>query len=417
LIIVDEEHDSAYKQQETPRYNARDLALVLGQRLAIPVVLCSATPSTEAASLVLRGRAAPLRLTRRVAGGSLPEVEVVDLRREPPEPGEQGWTLFSSRLREAITEAIDAEDQIILLMQRRGWAPVLLCRDCGARIECPSCSVSLVVHRRSGGLRCHYCGHQRLSPTECPTCTGTLLDAVGAGTEKVAHHLDRLFPGVTAAILDRDTVRRREGLHDTLGAFAAGKVQVLVGTQMVAKGHHFPRVTLTGVISADAMLGLPDFRAGERTFQLLTQVAGRAGRGEKPGKVIIQTYYPTHPAVVHAGSHDVESFMEEELVFRRAFAYPPAMRMALVRWESKTGQKARRAAELAVRAAQPIAPGVRVRGPAPAPIERIRSQWRWQVLVSAPNRNLLRETLARIESTTTPDGVRRIIDVDPLSTL
>jgi primosomal protein N' (replication factor Y) len=417
LIIVDEEHDAAYKQQETPRYNARDLALVLGQRVGVPVVLCSATPSVESAALVLRGRAEVLRLTRRVAGGTLPEVELVDLRREAPEPGEQGRTLFSSRLREAITDTIADGDQVILLMQRRGWAPVLLCRDCGARIQCPSCSVSMVVHRRGGGLRCHYCGHHSPQPPSCPACSGTLLDAVGAGTEKVAHHLTRLFPDVTASILDRDTVRRRHGLHDTLGAFADGRVQVLVGTQLVAKGHHFPNVTLTGVISADAMLGLPDFRAGERTFQLLTQVAGRAGRGSKHGRVIIQTYYPDHPAVRHASSHDVTSFLEEELVFRRAFSYPPATRMAVVRWESRARRDAMHAAEDAIRSVRSIPPGVRIRGPAPAPLEKIRNLWRWQALVTAPNRDLVRDVLARIETANPPDSVRRVIDVDPLSTL
>jgi primosomal protein N' (replication factor Y) len=417
LIIVDEEHDSAYKQGETPRYNARDLALVLGQRIGVPVVLCSATPSVESAALVLRDRATALRLTHRVAGGTLPEVELVDLRREAPEPGEQGRTLFSARLREAITDAVAAGDQVILLMQRRGWAPVLLCRDCGARIECPSCSVSMVVHQRGGGLRCHYCGHHAPQPPSCPACSGTLLDAVGAGTEKVAHHLARLFPDVTASILDRDTVRRRHGLHDTLGAFADGRVQVLVGTQLVAKGHHFPNVTLTGVISADAMLGLPDFRSGERTFQLLTQVAGRAGRGAKPGRVVIQTYYPDHPAVRHASSHDVTSFLEEELVFRRAFSYPPATRMAVVRWESRTRRDAMRAAEESIVSVRPIPPGVRIRGPAPAPLEKIRNMWRWQVLVTAPNRDLVRDVLAGIETVTLPDNVRRVIDVDPLSTL
>ena len=417
LIVVDEEHDAAYKQQEAPRYHARDLALVLGQRLELPVVLCSATPSTEVAALVLRELATPLRLTRRVAGGTLPEVEVVDLREEPPDEGEQGRTIFSGRLTEAISEVVDAGDQIILLMQRRGWAPLLLCRDCGERVQCPSCSVSMVVHQRSRDLRCHYCGHRRPVPSSCPTCAGDLLDAVGAGTEKVVHHLRRLFPDITSAILDRDTVRRRGGLHDTLGAFAGGEVQVLVGTQMVAKGHHFPNVTLTGVISADAMLGLPDFRAGERTFQLLTQVAGRAGRGRKPGRVVIQTYYPDHPAVRHACSHDVTAFMSEELVFRRAFGYPPTARMALVRWESKVDRDARAATEEAARIVTPLPSGVRVRGPAAAPIERIRSHWRWQLLLTAPNRDPLREVLARIEQASIPDGVRRIIDVDPLSTL
>jgi primosomal protein N' (replication factor Y) (superfamily II helicase) len=241
LIVVDEEHDGAYKQNEAPRYHARDLALVLGRDAGVPVLLCSATPSAESSALVDRGLAAKLSLSRRVAGNRLPEVELVDLRREPPEPGEQGRTLFSGRLKEVLTETLDRGEQAILLMQRRGWAPVLMCRDCGHRLDCPSCSVAMVVHRRSRGLRCHYCGRHQGLPRTCPSCGGELLDAVGAGTEKVAHHLARLFPGVASVILDRDTVRRRNGLEDALGAFAAGRARVLVGTQMVAKGHHFPR--------------------------------------------------------------------------------------------------------------------------------------------------------------------------------
>jgi len=417
LVVVDEEHDAAYKQQEAPRYQARDLALVLGQRLGAPVLLCSATPSVEAAALVLRERATELRLTRRVAGGTLPEVELVDLRAEAGEPGEQGRTLFSRRLRERLGDALEAGDQAILLMQRRGWAPVLLCRDCGTRIQCPSCSVSMVVHRASHRLRCHYCGHHQRLPEACPACSGRLLDAVGAGTEKVVHRLQELFPDVRAAVLDRDTIRRRDGLARTLGAFASGEVQVLVGTQMVAKGHHFPNVTLTGVISADAMLGLPDFRSGERTFQLLTQLAGRSGRGEKAGRVVIQTYYPDHPAVLHACRHDTASFLAEELTYRRAFAYPPVVRMAVVRFEARAADLARRAAEEAARKAQPLPPGVRLRGPAPAPLERIREHWRWQLLISAPDRELLRATLAAVESAPMAAQVRRVIDVDPLSTL
>jgi primosomal protein N' (replication factor Y) len=417
LIVIDEEHDGAYKQQEAPRYHARDLALLLGQRQRVPVLLCSATPSVETAALVLRDMAAPLALTRRVSGGELPEVEVIDLRGEPPDEGEQGRTLYSRRLRGAIEETLAAGDQAILLMQRRGWAPVLMCRECGTRIECPSCSVSLVVHRRDRDLNCHYCGHRAPLPSRCPSCAGELLDAVGAGTEKAEHHLRRLFPDIAVALLDRDTARRRDGLHDTLGAFASGKTQVLLGTQLVAKGHHFPNVTLTGVISADAMLGLPDFRAGERTFQLLTQLAGRAGRGSKPGRVIIQTYYPQHPAVRYAQNHAVKSFLDEELVYRRAFAYPPAARMAVVRWESKNATRVRQAAEEGARLGSPTISGVRLRGPAPAPIERIRGQWRWQILISAQNRELLRDVLDRIEEKPTAKDVRRIVDVDPYSTL
>jgi primosomal protein N' (replication factor Y) len=391
--------------------------LVTAQHLGVPVILSSATPSVEASALVERDLAQHLRLTRRVAGGQLPEVELVDLRGEPPEPGEQGRTLFSRRLRELLTETTGRSEQVILLMQRRGWAPILLCRDCGHRLQCPSCSVSLVVHQRSGDLRCHYCDHRAATPSNCPSCSGDLLDAVGAGTEKVAHHLESFLPGVKSAILDRDTVRRRSGLQDTLGAFAAGAVQVLIGTQMVAKGHHFPNVTLTGVISADAMLGLPDFRAGERTFQLLTQVAGRAGRGDRPGRVVIQTYYPDHPAVRLACRHDVTTFLAEELVFRRGFGYPPITRLALVRFEAADERRCRSAAEAAAEAVSPLPARVRLRGPAPAPLERIRNHWRWQILLTAANRELLRECLEKIEGLKVPRNVRRVIDVDPTSTL
>ena len=417
LVVVDEEQDSAYKQQEAPRYHARDLALVLGRDAGVPVLLCSATPSTEASALVQRGLAVKLTLSKRVAGNRLPEVALVDLRQQKPEPGEQGRTLFSEPLKEALAETIDSGEQAILLIQRRGWAPVLMCRDCGHRIDCPSCSVAMVVHRRSRDLRCHYCGHRQILPPKCPSCGGLLLDPVGAGTEKVAHHLAKLHPDVKSVILDRDTVRRRDGLERALGTFAAGDAQVLVGTQMVAKGHHFPGVTLTGVISADALLNLPDFRSGERTFQLLTQVAGRAGRGRRPGRVIIQTYYPDHPAVRFACDHDVDAFLAEELVFRRAFAYPPAARLALVRLESKNQNAVRTACEEAATAIGRPPDGVRIRGPAPAPIERIREYWRWQILISARNRDTLRKVLERTETPMLSRSVRRIIDVDPLSTL
>jgi primosomal protein N' (replication factor Y) len=417
LIVVDEEHDGAYKQQEAPRYHARDLALVLGRDLGVPVLLCSATPSAEAVALVDREMAVKLELTRRVAGNRLPEVDVIDLRTEKPDPGEHGRTLFSAPLKTAMADTLARGEQVILLMQRRGWAPVLMCRDCGHRTDCPSCSVAMVVHRRSRDLRCHYCGRHRAIPAVCPACGGELLDPIGAGTEKVAHALAELHPDVETVILDRDTVRRRDGLETALGRFASGAARVLVGTQMVAKGHHFPGVTLTGVISADALLNLPDFRSGERTFQLLTQVAGRAGRGDRPGRVIIQTYYPDHPAVRYAREHDVGSFLAEELVFRRAFAYPPAARLALVRFESKSQRPARTAADEAAAALGTPPDGSRIRGPAPAPIERIREYWRWQILISARNRDTLRGLLERVEEATVARTVRRIIDVDPLSTL
>jgi len=417
LIVVDEEQDGAYKQQEQPRYNARDLALLLGRNLQIPVLLCSATPSTEAAFLVEKQMLRRLRLTRRPGGSLLPEVELVDLRGQPPEKGEQGRALFSRPLKEAMQETLDAGRQVILLMQRRGWAPTLLCRACGERIECPACSVSLVVHRRDPELRCHYCGHRTPIPRNCPSCGGDLLDMVGAGTEKVAHLLERHFPGIPVGVLDRDTVRRRGGLEATLGAFARNETRILVGTQMVAKGHHFPRVTLTGVISTDALLSLPDFRAGERTFQLLTQVAGRSGRGENAGRVIIQTYYPEHPAILHAARHDVEAFLREELRFRRAFQYPPFHRMVLLRFESLSIDAARKAALEAAEALRPAPEWLRLRGPAPAPMERLRERWRWQILLTAPRRAILRLAVERVERMKIPSVVHRVIDVDPLSTL
>ena len=417
LLVVDEEHDAAYKQQDAPRYHARDLALVLGRNLSIPVLLCSATPSTDAIYLEARKKARRLHLTRRVGGGALPAVELVDLRREPPEPGEQGRTIFSGPLRDAINTTLDAGHQVILLMQRRGWAPVLLCRDCGRNLECPACSVSLVVHRRRGDLECHYCGYRQATPTSCPTCSGTFLDPVGAGTEKVAHLIGRHFPGVTASILDRDTVRRQAGLETTLSSFADGRSQILVGTQMVAKGHHFPNVTLTGVISADSLLNLPDFRAGERTFQLLTQAAGRAGRGSEPGRVVVQTYYPDHPAVVHAARHDITAFTTEELRFRRAFGYPPITHMALVRWEAAAEDAARETAHVTAARIGRGTDGLRVRGPAPCAIERLRDRWRWQILLTSVTRPPLHALVAQIEQLSTPNSVTRIIDIDPLSTL
>jgi primosomal protein N' (replication factor Y) len=277
--------------------------------------------------------------------------------------------------------------------------------------------VSLVLHRRSSDLRCHYCGLRQRLPGACPACGGDLMDPIGAGTEKVAERFAELYPDVPAAILDRDTVRRRGGLEATLGAFDSGATRVLIGTQMVAKGHHFPNVTLTGVISADALLSLPDFRAGERTFQLLTQVAGRAGRGTRPGRVVIQTYHPDHPAVRSATRHDSAAYVEQELTFRQAFFYPPAVRMALIRFEGAAAEKVRQAAEAAGRAALPALDRTWVRGPAPAPIERLRGHWRWQLLLSAASRDLLRELLARVEAAEVPSSVRRIVDVDPLSTL
>jgi primosomal protein N' (replication factor Y) len=417
VIVVDEEQDASYKQEEEPRYHARDLALTLGQRSGIPVVLVSATPSLETLALVAQGRVQVLELPERVAGGRLPEVEVVDLKGEPPEPGEHGQRFLSRRLRELLEQTVVRGEQAILLVNRRGWAPVLLCRECGHQATCRDCSIPLTVHRRQGALMCHYCGFRREIPEACPRCGGEVLDHVGAGTEKIAVRVRELLPGRVVDILDRDTARSPAQLLATLERFSTGESQVLVGTQMVSKGHHFPAVTLTGVVNADNLLGFPDFRGAERTFHMLAQVAGRAGRGERPGKVVIQTYHPDHYAVRAALTHDVKGFAQEELRYRKAFRYPPATRLALVRFEAARESAATGAAQAAARAIEPVPAGMRVVGPAPAPLARLRGKWRVQLLLLAPTRPPLRDALRTISALTVPRGVHRVIDVDPQSTV
>jgi primosomal protein N' (replication factor Y) len=417
VIVVDEEQDASYKQEEEPRYHARDLALALGQRCRVPVMLASATPSLEVLALAEQGRVQVLDLPERVAGGRLPEVEVVDLKGEPPEPGEHGQRFLSRRLSELLEQTVARKEQAILLVNRRGWAPVLLCRECGHQATCHNCSIPLTVHRRQSALMCHYCGFRREIPQACPRCGGEVLDHVGAGTEKIATRVRELLPGTAVDILDRDTARSPAQLLTTLERFSVGASQVLVGTQMVSKGHHFPAVTLTGVVNADNLLGFPDFRGAERTFHMLTQVAGRAGRGERPGTVVIQTYHPDHYALRAAITHDVKGFAEEELRYRKAFRYPPATRLALVRFEAANENAAVAAAQVAARAIEPVPPGMRVVGPAPAPLARLRGKWRVHMLLLAPTRAPLREALIAIAALPVPRAVHRVIDVDPQSTV
>ena len=417
LIVVDEEQDASYKQEEDPRYHARDLALVRGQRLGIPVVLASATPSLETLALAEQGRLEVLELPERVAGGRLPEVEVVDLRGERPEPGEHGAVLFSAPLAEALAETLERGEQGILLVNRRGWAPVVLCRECGHQVTCRDCSIPLTVHRREGLLRCHYCGFSSDVPARCPRCSGEVLEEVGFGTEKVAARVQALLPEARVAILDRDAVRSPGRLLAILERFAAGEANLLVGTQMVSKGHHFPNVTLTAIVNADNLLGFPDFRGAERTFHLLTQAAGRSGRGERPGRVLLQTYHPDHHAIVSAATHDTAGFAREELHYRRAFSYPPVSRLALVRFESESEAAAWQAAQAAGGVLEPAPSGVRVVGPSQAPLARLRGRWRVQLMLFAPQRPPLRAALGRVLALQVPRAVRRIVDVDPQSTV
>jgi primosomal protein N' (replication factor Y) len=413
LIVVDEEQDTSYKQETLPpRYNARDLALVRGRDAGAAVLLVSATPSLESRYNAERGKLGRLELTERAGQGTLPDTILVDLRGEglSRRPGEAH---FSERLRAEILQTLAEGDQVILLRNRRGYAPMLLCRACGEDFRCPDCGLPRTYHRRDRRLLCHYCGSMLPAPKLCPVCGEEALEAIGTGTERVEEDFRELFPGVTVDVLDRDTARRPGGPAAILERFSRGEVQVLIGTQMVSKGHHFPNVALTAVLAADAYLGFPDFRAVERTYNLLVQVAGRAGRGEKPGRVVIQTYHPEHYAIQAVLKQDDEAFAREELRFRRVFHYPPYTRLIQLLVLDKNRDRAWKeisglAADLS---AHPLCRGVRLSGPAPAPLERLRGQWRFQLLArSADGRGLHRlmeEVLPK------NPGYDLVVDVDP----
>ncbi len=412
LLVVDEEQDTSYKQEVAPRYHARDLALVRGRDAGAAVLLVSATPSLESRYNVERGKLEPLVLTARAGQGTLPEGILVDLRQEgvSRRPGD---VAFSERLQLEIREALAAGDQIILLRNRRGYAPVLLCRACGEDFRCPDCGLPRTLHRRDRRLVCHYCGSTLSVPARCPACSEEALEPIGAGTERVEETFRELFPEATVDVLDRDTARRPGGPAAVLERFGRGEVQVLIGTQMVSKGHHFPRVALTAVLAADAYLGFPDFRAVERTYNLLTQVAGRAGRGDRPGRVVIQTFHPDHYAIQAALHQDDEGFMREEMRFRRVFHYPPYTRMVQLLARDKNRDKAWSvisdlSADLS---AHPLARSVRITGPAPAPLERLRGEWRFQLLARSASGKDLHRLLEDVLQGNPPAGL--VVDVDP----
>ena len=420
LIVVDEEGDGAYKQEETPRYNARDLAVVRAQSRGIPVVLGSATPSLESRENAARGKYTLLRMTKRVEARPLPDVETVDLRKESGEKEDKGFVIISSGLKTALRETFDAGEQAIILINRRGYAPYLLCRECGHEFRCRDCSVTLTVHRREGLLICHYCGLRTRIPSKCTLCQGEVLQPIGFGTEKVEERFHRDFPDVPVAVLDRDSTRKKGSLVQILDRFRRGETRALIGTQMLSKGHHFPNVTLTGVLNADSILGYPDFRAAEKTFYLLTQVAGRAGRGELRGKVLIQTAFPTHYAIQHALRHDYESFYEAEIQFRRTFHYPPVTAMIALLFRGETLTDVERAANecgrLLEAAVEPLKE-TRIQGPAPAPLARIKAVWRYQILLRSPMRTALRKAVEAVLLPRKWKGVDVAIDVDPINIL
>lgn len=417
LVIVDEEHDTSYKQEDAPRYHGRDVAIVRARSAGALVVLGSATPAMETYENARSGRYTLLSLRRRVLDRPLATMTLVNMREELAEAGPD--VVISRALHDAIAARLERREQAVVLLNRRGFAASVFCRACGASIDCPNCSLSLTYHRRAHRVRCHHCDHAADVPTTCPACGGELLEYQGIGTERVESELAERFPGVRLARIDRDTVRRRGEITRVLERFARRELDVLVGTQMIAKGHDFPAVTLVGVVSADVGLGFADFRAGERTFQLLTQVAGRAGRGDTPGEAIVQTLCPEHYSIQLATGQDYESFFARELRFRAAMRYPPVdwLINVIVRDADLAAAMtaARRIAAVVRRVGE--SRGVRVVGPAPAPLSRLRGEYRAQLFAKGADRNALRAAVRAAVGAHPELKGRVVVDVDPLSVL
>jgi primosomal protein N' (replication factor Y) (superfamily II helicase) len=416
LLIVDEEHDPSFKQEEGVRYQARDMAILRAHRASALVLLGSATPSLEAIHLTREGKAELCVLSTRARAQALPKVELVDLRRTGAGPS--GDKRISLPLHRAIEQTLAKNEQAILFLNRRGFAPSARCEGCGVLAECPYCAVSLTFHKRDGAvLRCHYCDYQMPMLTQCKACASTDIALEGVGTEKLEETLAQLFPAAKIARLDRD-VGSGKAAHRILERMQRREIDILVGTQMVAKGHDLPQVTLVGVINADAALSIPDFRASERGFHLMVQVAGRAGRGDLGGRVLIQTYDTKHPAVVAAQTHDVLSFTELELRARKELGYPPFSRLALVRIDALDESKALASAHRLAAVARQTQ-GLEVMGPAPAPIVRLRNRFRFRILLRSPSRTDLRKGARAILAAglTIPSGVSVVVDIDPASFL
>jgi len=416
LIIVDEEHDASYKQEETPRYHARDVAVMRAKMANAVVVLGSATPSLESYFNAKKSKYGLVELPDRVEQRPLPEVEIVDMRQEFQETGQE--QVISRKLAAEIKQRLDRKEQVMVLLNRRGYSPVVLCRTCGKKLECRNCAIALTHHKREHKMVCHYCGYMAPVPKACVHCGSEYVYFLGTGSEKLEELLHGMFPQARIAQLDRDTVRSHEDFERTLNALSEGELDLLVGTQMIAKGHDIHGVTLVGVVGADVALGLPDFRAAERTFQLLTQVAGRAGRGESLGKVILQTYFQDHYAVQYAARHDFIGFYEKELRFRSWMHYPPysALANVLVRsdkldealaWSGKLGKWFESTRH----------EGVRVLGPAAAPITRLKRDYRYHFVLKSPSREKLNTTLRAMLAYAAQQRIPRtqvIVDVDAL---
>jgi primosomal protein N' (replication factor Y) len=414
LIIVDEEQDSSYKQEDTPRYHARDVAVMRAKMAGATVVLGSATPSLESYYNAKKNKYALVELPDRVEMRPLPEVEIVDMRQEFQETGQE--QVISRKLAEEIRERLEKKEQVMVLLNRRGYSPVVLCRACGKTLQCKNCAVSMTHHKRERKMECHYCGHVERIPDKCAHCGSEYVYFVGTGSEKLEELLHGMFPQARIGRLDRDTVRGREVFEHALNALNEGALDMLVGTQMIAKGHDIHGVTLVGVVGADMALGLPDFRAAERTFQLLTQVAGRAGRGQTPGKVVLQTYFQDHYAVQFAARHDFAGFYDKELQFRAWMHYPPysAIANVLIRSE-KLDEALAWSGELGRWFEKTRHEGIRVLGPAAAPITRLKRDYRYHFILKSPSRErmnaLLRAMLVEAAARKIP-RTQVIVDVD-----
>ncbi len=416
LIIVDEEHDSSYKQEETPRYHARDIAVMRAKMANAVVVLGSATPSLESYFNAKKNKYALVELPDRVEQRSLPEVEIIDMRQEFQETGYE--QVISRKLASEIKERLERKEQVMVLLNRRGYSPVVLCRTCGKKLECQNCAIALTHHKREHKMVCHYCGYTAPVPKVCVHCGSEYVYFLGTGSEKLEELLHGMFPQARIARLDRDTVRSHEDFERALTGLNEGELDLIVGTQMIAKGHDIHGVTLVGVVGADVALGLPDFRAAERTFQLLTQVAGRAGRGQTPGKVVLQTYFQDHYAVQYAARHDFVGFYEKELQFRSWMHYPPYSALANVLVRSDQLDDALRWSGILEKWFDATRhEGVRVLGPAPASITRLKRDYRYHFVLKSPSREKLNTTLRAMLAHAAQKRIPRtqvVVDVDAL---
>jgi primosomal protein N' (replication factor Y) len=418
LIVVDEEHESSYRQQESPYYNARDVAIVRAQKESATVVLGSATPSLESFHNARKGKYTLVNLPERINARPMATAKIIDMRTVFARHGKP--RVFSDELLEAIRETRERGEQSIILLNRRGYSSFILCRSCGETVQCPNCDVTLTYHRSERVIVCHYCNHREAVPRVCPSCGKKYIYYVGEGTEQLEEMLKLLFPALRVARIDRDTTTRRKVFEQSLADFSAGRIDTLVGTQMLAKGHDFPNVTLVGVVSVDVGLALPDFRAAERTFQLITQVAGRAGRGDRPGRVLIQTYHPYHYALRHACAQDYESFYDEELRYRQNHSYPPFVALASLLVHGPDLGRVR-SDSLELRKQLDAANGerkCRVLGPAPAPLSRLKGEHRFQLLIKSRSRKHLREVADAALKKAADGGmnVRAVnLEIDPVS--